>query len=76
MKKFSLLIVNICFCFTLLVQSAKAQKALQFDGSNDYVTFGAASPALNASAFTLEAWIRIQVQGLPLLQVALAAADL
>lgn len=31
--------------------------ALQFDGSNDYVTFGAA-PGLGASNFTLEVWFK------------------
>ncbi len=36
--------------------------ALSFDGANDYVTMGAA-PGLNASTFTLEAWIRIEGTG-------------
>src|SRR5437868_10606898 len=34
-----------------------ASGALQFDGVNDYVTFGPA-PGLGLSAFTLEAWIK------------------
>ncbi len=36
---------------------AAAGNALQFDGTNDHVTFGAA-PSLGLSTFTLEAWIR------------------
>ncbi len=36
--------------------------ALDFDGTNDYVTFGAA-PALGASTFTLEAWVRRDTGG-------------
>ena len=34
--------------------------ALNFDGSNDYVTMGAAAgeTALGARAFTLEAWVK------------------
>ena len=32
-----------------------AQSGVQFDGANDYITFGAA-PALGASTFTLELW--------------------
>src|SRR6185295_6479901 len=34
-----------------------AATALQFDGSNDYVTFGQA-PALGLGTFTLEAWVK------------------
>ncbi|MBK7513900.1 MAG: fibronectin type III domain-containing protein [Chloracidobacterium sp.] len=34
--------------------------ALQFDGTNDYVTFG---PNLNATAFTLEAWVKRSAGG-------------
>ena len=37
--------------------SANAGSALDFDGSNDYVTFGAA-PALGLSTFTIETWFR------------------
>ncbi len=36
--------------------------ALDFNGSSDYVTFGAA-PGLNTVAFTLEAWIMIEGAG-------------
>src|SRR6476619_2065128 len=41
------------------LQSANAvvNAALQFDGTNDYVTFGAA-PSLGLATFTLEAWIK------------------
>jgi hypothetical protein len=31
--------------------------ALQFDGRNDYVTFGAA-PSVGVTTFTLEAWVK------------------
>ena len=37
---------------------AEQATALQFDGVNDYVTFGQAITQLGASTFTLEAWIR------------------
>lgn len=37
--------------------AAHAQSAVQFDGVNDYVTFGAA-PALGASTFTVETWFK------------------
>ena len=36
---------------------AASISALQFDGTNDYVTFGAA-PSLGLSTFTLEAWVK------------------
>ncbi|HEY7463534.1 MAG TPA: hypothetical protein VH987_03735, partial [Candidatus Limnocylindria bacterium] len=39
------------------VAAAATNAALQFDGTNDYVTFGAA-PSLGLSTFTLEAWIK------------------
>ena len=42
---------------------APSGKALQFDGTNDYVTFGAA-PGLNASTFTLEAWVKRATGGI------------
>ena len=32
--------------------------ALQFDGTNDYVTFGPATSTLGTSTFTLEAWVK------------------
>lgn len=37
--------------------TAAAQSAVQFDGVNDHVTFGAA-PALGASTFTVETWFK------------------
>jgi hypothetical protein len=37
--------------------AAAAMDALRFDGTNDYVTFGAA-PSLGLTTFTLEAWIK------------------
>ena len=42
---------------TMATPSADAGTALAFDGTNDYVTFGPA-PALGASTFTLEAWVK------------------
>ncbi|MBL0131522.1 MAG: hypothetical protein IPP43_10685 [Chitinophagaceae bacterium] len=36
--------------------------SLDFNGTSDYVTFGAA-PSLNTSTFTLEAWIKIEGTG-------------
>jgi len=37
--------------------SAHAGTAVQFDGTNDYITFGAA-PALGLSTFTIECWFK------------------
>ncbi|MFZ1528254.1 MAG: LamG-like jellyroll fold domain-containing protein, partial [Ferruginibacter sp.] len=54
----------IGFLLFSLCTKTIAQSALQFDGTNDYTSFGAASPSLNVSAFTLEAWIRIQGAGI------------
>lgn len=38
--------------------SALAQSALQFDGTNDYVTFGQATTTLGAPTFTIEVWFK------------------
>lgn len=53
------------FFLTLLVFTTPgySQTGLQFNGTSQYVTFGSSSPVLNASAFTLEAWIRIEGAG-------------
>jgi acid phosphatase type 7 len=51
------------FVFTVFLSMVIRQPAegagfgLQFDGVNDYVTFGAA-PALNGTTFTLETWFK------------------
>ena len=37
--------------------AAAGNNALQFDGTNDYVTFGAA-PSLGVTTFTLETWFK------------------
>ena len=42
--------------------TAAANYALQFDGTNDYVTFGAA-PSLGVTTFTLEAWVKRSATG-------------
>lgn len=47
------------------VAHAAGNQAVQFDGTNDYVTFGAA-PGLGASSFTLEAWFNKTGAGTPL----------
>jgi concanavalin A-like lectin/glucanase superfamily protein/Big-like domain-containing protein/K319-like protein len=39
-------------------QASFAGTALQFNGSSQYVTFGAAQPGLGASTFTLECWFK------------------
>ena len=39
---------------------ASSGSAVQFDGTNDYVTFG---PNLNATSFTLEAWVKRNATG-------------
>jgi|GEM_PF-6532653 len=36
---------------------AQAQSSLQFNGTNQYVTFGAATSTLGTQSFTLECWI-------------------
>ena len=40
------------------VQPAQAQTGVQFDGTNDYVTFGQATSTLGTATFTLECWFR------------------
>jgi len=45
------------FALAAFAPAANAQSALQFDGTNDYVTFGAA-PGLGVSTFTIECWFR------------------
>ena len=40
------------------VRADVAGTALQFDGANDYVTFGPATSTLGATQFTLEAWVK------------------
>lgn len=42
--------------------STDGSSALDFDGANDYISFGAA-PKLNTPSFTLEAWIRMEGAG-------------
>ncbi len=42
---------------TVTVTAPVTNYGLQFDGSNDYVTFGQATSTLGASTFTLEAWV-------------------
>lgn len=53
--KLKLFILWFCFIGQLLGQGAN--KALSFDGSNDYVEVPDQT-ALNPSTFTLEAWIK------------------
>jgi hypothetical protein len=51
--------VSVVFFLTLLLlvtSKIYSQSAIQFDGSNDYITFGTAS-TLGTSTFTLECWI-------------------
>jgi hypothetical protein len=40
-----------------------AGSAVQLDGVNDYVTFGAATAQLGASRFTIETWFRADKPG-------------
>jgi len=40
----------------ILVPSAFAQGAVQFDGTNDYITFGQATSTLGTPTFTIECW--------------------
>ena len=40
-----------------LGHAGRRVSALDFDGTNDYVTFGAA-PSLNSNTFTIETWFR------------------
>jgi hypothetical protein len=47
----------IVFCIGVCAFS-QTQTALQFDGTNDYVTFGAATTTLGAQNFTLECWFK------------------
>jgi hypothetical protein len=48
-----------CMVLLLLVAAqAIGQTGLQFNGSNQYVTFGAATSSLGSSTFTLEGWVK------------------
>ncbi len=49
---------------TVTVSPVPAATALQFDGTNDYVTFGTAS-GLNAAQFTIETWFKWTGGGTP-----------
>ncbi len=42
-----------------------SRKALQFNGTSQYVTFGAATSTLGSSTFTLECWIKRTGAGVP-----------
>ena len=42
----------------LLSPDAYSQTAIQFDGTNDYVTFGQATSTLGAQSFTVECWFQ------------------
>jgi hypothetical protein len=46
------------FTLTAATISFAQQYALQFDGVNDYVTFGQATSTLGVQNFTLEAWVK------------------
>jgi len=60
-----LAVFALFFFSFLLFTTARvySQYALQFDGSNDYVTFGAATSTLGASTFTLECWVKRSTGG-------------
>src|SRR5437763_1248743 len=49
---------------TITVNAAATNAAIDFGGTNAYVTFGIA-PVLGSSTFTLEAWIRRDGAGAP-----------
>ena len=52
---------GILFLFVVVIFSNNnltAQTALQFDGINDYVTFGQATTTLGAQSFTVECWFQ------------------
>jgi hypothetical protein len=55
-KHTSFPVVLMLVIFAAKVNTAPAQNAVGFDGSNEYITFGTAS-TLGSSIFTLEAWI-------------------
>ncbi|MBK9570788.1 MAG: hypothetical protein IPO53_13330 [Chitinophagaceae bacterium] len=47
-----------CFTTLLLTTVGHSQTGLQFDGGNDYVTFGPATATLGTPTFTLECWFK------------------
>ncbi|MFZ1262277.1 MAG: LamG domain-containing protein, partial [Chitinophagaceae bacterium] len=47
-----------CFTTLLLTTVGHSQTGLQFNGTTQYVTFGAATSTLGSSTFTLEAWVK------------------
>src|SRR5262245_53048025 len=52
------LVAVTAFAVAAGVQPVHAQNAVQFDGNNDFITFGQATSTLGASTFTLECWFR------------------
>jgi len=55
------IIVFTVFLFSFLlvaIPHVYSQTALQFDGVNDYVTFGQSTSTLGVTNFTVEAWIK------------------
>jgi hypothetical protein len=56
----------VAFAFVLLAwgsSSALGQTGLQFNGTSQYVTFGAATTTLGAQTFTLECWVKRSTGG-------------
>ncbi len=52
-----LVLIATAIAFAPTVTHAAGNAGVQFDGTNDYVTFGAA-PGLGASTFTVETWFK------------------
>ncbi|MDP2207555.1 MAG: LamG-like jellyroll fold domain-containing protein [Bacteroidota bacterium] len=57
MKRYVLILVYI-MSLIIATNFVLAQTGLQFDGTNDYVTFGSATSTLGAQRFTLECWFK------------------
>ena len=58
--------VAIVFLLGARASAAAPDNAIQFDGANDYVTFGQATSTLGATQFTLETWFMRTGTGTPM----------
>ena len=62
--RFSLpILATLAILISLSAYTSVAQTGLQFNGSSQYVTFGAATSQLGVTNFTLEAWVKKDATG-------------
>src|SRR5258705_5674787 len=58
-SRYALLVAGVLAAgLVAAVAPAAAQTGVQFDGVNDYVTFGQATSTLGVTTFTIEVWFK------------------